>query len=298
MAWRIRLPFIVDLLLVSDPTEIRALDEAGPIDRNFIPRGPLVNRLIGARIRRWFQVMGQPLPSLTPRGDQIRATRQSELARKLDTSGGTTLCSDAQMAALAGYVRGSRTEEDVSIVTQQIVGNLFDPLYRADRETWEAARMIDAFRDGFSPIQIFWILTGQLPRARGLLIERAQKDRWCLHGTAIGVHGIVQALARMRDLRADRAAASLGNDAVLAKCLLAPRQVPRTVEARFETAVSDDDLRPGGIVLLQLRTAASKAPDPEMIFMHGHWNACPAAGFVTEFLLAVWRRSFQEMGSV
>jgi hypothetical protein len=39
MAQRIRLPFIVDVVLVSDPAEIRAVNEAQAIDRNFVRRG-------------------------------------------------------------------------------------------------------------------------------------------------------------------------------------------------------------------------------------------------------------------
>ena len=50
MARHIRLAGIVDLILVSEPTEIRAFNEEPRIDRNFIPRGPLINRLILARI--------------------------------------------------------------------------------------------------------------------------------------------------------------------------------------------------------------------------------------------------------
>ena len=120
-------------------------------------------------------------------------------------------------------------------MTQQIVGNLFDPLYHADRATWKAAELLDQFRDGFSPIQIVWQLTGQLRRARDLLVARAKDDRWTMHGTAIGVHGVVQALARMRALRALPTAGSLSDEAVLWQSLTPPKQVPRTVEARFET---------------------------------------------------------------
>jgi hypothetical protein len=27
------------------------------------------------------------------------------------------------------------------------------------------------------------------------------------------------------------------------------------------------------------------------VFMHDHWNACPAQAFVTELVRAAWRRS-------
>jgi hypothetical protein len=296
MARHIRVPGIVDVVLVSDPAEILALNDQPQIDRNFIARGPLVNRLITGRIRRWFEIMGQLLPSLLPRSDQVRADHQQKLAAALNPAGGAALWTDAQIAALASYVCGGSSDDAASIMTQQIVGNLFDPLYRADRETWSAAKLIEQFRDGFSPIQIVWELTGKLRRARDLLVERAKDDRWTMHGTAIGVHGIVQALARMRQLRALPTATSLSDDALLGQCLAPPKQVPRTVEAPFATPLVKDPLAAGAIVMLQLEAANPQAPDAEMTFMRGHWNACPARDFVTGLLQTVWRRSLQ--GSV
>ena len=78
-------------MLVSDPAEIRALNDHAKIDRNFIPRGPVINRLIVGRIRHWFKIMGQFLPSLLPRGDQVRADRQQQLATSLNPTNGATL---------------------------------------------------------------------------------------------------------------------------------------------------------------------------------------------------------------
>jgi len=294
MARRIRLPGIVDVVLVSDPAEIRALNDAGGVDRNFVLRGPLINRLIVARIRRWFQIMGQPLPSLTPRSDHVRADHQQKLAAAVNPMSGNTLWSNSQIDALAAYVRGRGTDEAAGIVAQQIVGSLFDPLYNADRASWKAAKLIDRFRDGISPIQILWRLTGQLRRGRSLLIDRAKADRWTMHGTAIGVHGIVRALAQMRRLRCVPNPESLSDEAVLWQCLAPPRQVPRTVEVPFETPLVKNRLTVGSILMLQLEAAWPRAPDAELVFMQGHWNACPARAFVTGLLLAVWRRSLQE----
>jgi hypothetical protein len=294
MARHIRVPGLVDVVLVSDPAEIRALNDHPKIDRNFIPRGPLINRLIVGRIRRWFEVMGQFLPSLQPHGDHVRAERQQQLAASLSPTNAAKLWSDAELDVLAAYVRGGGDDDAAGILIQQIVGRLFDPLYRADTATWKAAKMIDQFRDGFSPVQIVWQLTGKLRRARNLLVERAKDDRWAMHGTAIGVHGIVQALIRMRQLRASAPAKSLGDDAVLWRCLAPPKQVPRTVEAALETPLVSEQLSAGTVVMLQLAAAGLQAPDAEMVFMRGHWNACPARAFATELLLEVWRHGLQE----
>jgi hypothetical protein len=118
-----------------------------------------------------------------------------------------------------------------------------------------------------------------------------------MHGTAIGMHGIVHALERMRDLRASPEAASLGEDAVMGRCLAPPKQVPRTVEAMLSAPLTAKSLRPGTIVMLQLGKAGPCAPDGETAFMQGHWNACPAQAFVTGLVQAVWRRCLRKDGS-
>jgi hypothetical protein len=156
MARHIRMPGVVDVVLVRAPEEIRAFDEAPSLDHNFIARGPLVNRLITGRIRRWFAIKGQLLPSLALRGDPIRAERQKQLAAELDPAGGRALWSDAELDALANYVRGEGSDEAAAVTTQHVVGRLFDSGYSADRASWNAAVLIDKFRDGFSPIQIIW----------------------------------------------------------------------------------------------------------------------------------------------
>jgi hypothetical protein len=186
----------------------------------------------------------------------------------------------------------------MAVTVQEIVGRLFDPQYRADRASWDAAKLIDQFRSGFSPIQLIWQITGQLHRAWDLLVEGAKRDRWSMHGTAIGVHRIVQALTRMRELRARSNYKSLNDNAVLCGCLWPPKQVPRAVEAAVETPFVSDALQAGTLVMLQLEAAGPSAPDAEMVFMRGHWNECPASAFVCALLRAVWHRSLEEAGSV
>jgi len=294
MATRIHIPGVVDVLLVADPSEIRTLDDEPHVDRRFVSRGPLINRLIVDRIRRWFEIDGQLLPSLTPRGDETRAARQRELSAALDPASGRALWSESQLKRLVAYVRGQGSSDDVAITVQETVGRLFDPAYRADATTWRAAALIDRFRDGFSPIQIVWQITGRLRKAFELLHERCKRDRWTMHATAIGVHGIVHALERMRLLRAQPDAPSLSDDAVIARSLAPPKQVPRTVEAAFTGPAGAGRLQPGTLVMLQLEQAMPRAPDSEMIFMRDHWNACPAQTFIRALLLAVWHHSLHE----
>ncbi|MBO0734472.1 MAG: hypothetical protein J2P49_09195 [Methylocapsa sp.] len=292
MARHIRVPGVVDLLLVTDPPEIRALNEDPGVDRKFLPRGPLVNQLIAGRIWRWFEIKGEPLPSLAPRADKLRASKQRELARALDPASGKTLWSGEQISKLASFVRGRGTNESAAITIQEIVGRQFDPQYRADQESWQAAALIDRFREGFSPLQIVWQITGRLKQAFALLIRRAKEDRWAMHGTAIGVHGIVRAIGRMRQLRAEPHAGLLSIDAVLGRCLAPPARVPRTIESNVPFGTGE--LRPGTLAILKLDNGEATAPGGEAVFMAGHWNSCPAQAFVTALLQEVWRRSLTE----
>src|SRR5438270_9870379 len=125
MAQHIRVPGLVDMVLVSEPAEIRAFEQECKIDRQFAPRGPLINRLILRRIRRWFQINGEPLPSLAPRGDTVRAQRQRELMTRLDPANDRPLWTDAQLDRLGSFVRGEVNRDDAAVTVQQIVGQLF-----------------------------------------------------------------------------------------------------------------------------------------------------------------------------
>jgi hypothetical protein len=104
VARHLRVPGIVDVVLVSNPAEIRALNDQPKIDHNFIPLGLLMNRFIVGRIRRWFEIMGQLLPSLTPRDDRVRVDRQQQLAAALDSehesSQGSMMWTDAALARM------------------------------------------------------------------------------------------------------------------------------------------------------------------------------------------------------
>ncbi len=142
MATRIRVPWILDVVLVSEPSEIRALDNEPLIDRRFIPRGPLLNRLIVERIRRWFEIDGRLLPALLPRADKDRAKRQRELATALDPTQGRALWTDLQLDALSAFVGGRGSYEDMGITVQETVGRLFDPSYKADRASWDTAVLV------------------------------------------------------------------------------------------------------------------------------------------------------------
>lgn len=289
MARRIRFPWLVDLTLVADPAEIALFADDARLDRRFAgrSRGPLVNRLLTGRIRRWFHARGTPLPALAGRDDAERQRGSRELATALATT--QPLWTDAQLDRLGAYVNGRGSRDEIGVVVQALVGRAVRDGYRADAASWEAARLIDAYRDGFALRQIGWLLTGRLRRARQLLDDRAGGSAPLMHATAIGLHGIVNALERMRALRREFGGSPPGEDVALARCLHPPRRVPRAVEALLASEVTPRPLPPGAVVLLELERAGEHAPGPATTFMRGSWSACPAEAFVTTLLQAVWR---------
>jgi hypothetical protein len=290
VARRYRIPGLIDLTFVSDPEEIRTLAADPALDRRFERRGPLVNRLVAGRIRRWFQADGRPIPPLSPRGDADRAARQKSLRASLEPGAGQPLWTEPQLQRLVAFVQGRLPAEEAGVTLQEIVGQRYNPAYVADRASWEAARMLDDFRDRFvSPRHLVWLVTGRLRRARALLVERAGNDRHALHGTAVGVHGIMKALERMQALRARPQSGSIDEVVAVSRCLHPPRRVPRTVESVVTTSATARPLQPGAMVMLNLEDAGPRAPDPDITFMRGHWSFCPAEAFVPALLKAVWQ---------
>jgi hypothetical protein len=295
MARRIRLPWIVDLALVDDPAEIAALAHEPRLDRDFVKRcGPLVNRALTGRIRRWLQVDGRPLPALAPRGDPVRAASQGELERALTPDDPSTLWDPAAVADLARFVRGERQAPPPGPVVQQIVGRLFFKDYAATSESYAAAQLIDRL-GGAKPWQLlFWSLTGRIARARRLVWRLGHDDRHAIHGTAIAMHNMVRALDRMRAIFADPAQRdALGPDAAVARALVAPPRVIRQATGGVETAAAGR-LRPGTLVLFELDAARLHAPGPPVTFMTESWARCPAHAFVPALLHAVWLSATRE----
>ncbi len=69
MARHLRIPGLLDLFTADEAASIRSLDGHPRIDRVFDPEGPLVTRLLRARIRSTFHIGGRLWPAFLSRGD-------------------------------------------------------------------------------------------------------------------------------------------------------------------------------------------------------------------------------------
>ena len=291
MARPLRIPFLVDLLRTSDPSEIRSLGGDTRLDRRLEPRGPLVNRILTSRIRSVLAVDGVPLPSVAPRGDAARGRDQAALAQKLDAAAAQEISDVATLEQLASVVRGERSTEAIGPAVQQAIGRLFEADYQATPESWRAAQVLDEAVRTRNPVKsIVWGITGRIERAQQLLSHLVRGDRAGVHATGIAIHNLVRGIERMRELWSQgRARDQLSNDAVIAHCLVAPSSVLRQATASGTTATCE--FRPGTLVTLDLEKAREAQPGADVVFMTGTWAQCPAGAWVPALLGAVWKKA-------
>jgi hypothetical protein len=280
----IRIPFLIDLKRVDSEPDIRAMALDQRIDRDFVSRGPLVNRFLAGCVSGALRVDGKLLPSIAPHGDAERARSQAALHKRLDPAKGP-LWDDETIGGLVAAVRGSASADTVGPLAQQAVGRLFNKNYVGDAASFQAAKDLDDAVRTFNPVRLFKLkLLGQLRRSRRLLAERVNGDLAGVHGTGIAVHNIVHGLQHMRELWGAQPRPS-ADDAVRA-CLFAPQRVLRQATAKGGTVAGE--VRPGTLVLLELEKAREASPGAETVFMAGTWAECPAGAFVAALLRAVW----------
>jgi hypothetical protein len=288
----LRVPFLVDLIRTADPSEIRAFANDDRLDRNFSGRGPLLNRILTRKVRSVLAVKGVPLPSVAPRGDEERARTQAELQVQLDAAA-ARIVDDDSVTDLARAVRGLEGAPILEHAVQQTVGRLFAKDYRATEQSWAAAQLLDKAVHSMNPqAAIFWRITGRIAHAQDLLAEMVHHDRAGVHATGIAVHNLVRGFKIMRNVFAHpNAPDPAAGHSVVARCLKAPESALR--EACTEASAGANAIRPGTLVVLDLKAAQQHDAGPEIVFMSGSWSQCPAAAWVPALIRAVWERALQ-----
>jgi len=280
----IRIPFLIDLKRVDHEPDIRALVPDQRLDRDFVSRGPLVNRMLTGRINGALRVDGKPLPAVAPRGDPERARSQAALHARLDPAKGP-LWDPQTLARLVSGVRGKTDVGTLGPAAQQAVGRLFNKDYIGDTMSFAAAKDLDDAVRTVNLIRLFKLkLLGQLRRSRRLLTERVGGDLAGVHGTGVAVHNIVRGLEHMSELW--RKSPRPSTEGAVRACLFAPKTVLRQATAKGGTIAGE--VRPGTLILLELEKARDVSPDAETIFMAGTWAECPAGAFVAALLRATW----------
>ena len=283
---RIRVPFLLDVVLVDDLGWITALDADPALTRVVQHDGPIFNRLLSRRVARAFAIGRAPLPTFTDRMDATRARRQQELEAQLGRRDDGFDEQAAERAALASHVRGRGDAITVGVVVQTMFGRRFDAEYRATPATYAAARLVIGFPRALPPRSWWWRLSGKLAHAQRLLADTAGHDPAAIHATTNTVHNVVETLNRMRTLAAKRGAV----DAVTAvrHCLAAPPALLRWCTRTMRVTGLPQPLEAGTLVVMRLDRAHDALQDAQSPFLVGRWNQCPAHQYVTALLERVW----------
>src|SRR5712691_3390730 len=142
MTRRIRIPLLLDVVLVDDLDQLTMLNRHPDVSRVISGDGGLVHRMIRRRIYGTLTVGRTPLPVFAGRDDLERVKAQVALDEHLTgTVPGDVVPRDA-IEQLARYVAGDDIGVPVGVAVQQLIGRMFVPGYTATPESWEAARVI------------------------------------------------------------------------------------------------------------------------------------------------------------
>jgi hypothetical protein len=293
---RLRIPGLIDLLRVDRSSAIEALSADDRMDRAYEARGPLVNRIVLGRLRRSLQVDGRMLPPVAPRGPTRPTPEQASLEHRLDGIADTDPALGAgtdTISKLAAWVRGDGGADAIGPLSQQAVGRLYDERYTGDKSSWAAARVMGSAPSNLNPFRLLlWGITRRVERSRELLAGKVGRDPSAVHGTGVAIHNIVSGFEAMRKIYADKGERErLSTAAVLAHCVIAPRQVVRQPTAAGSADAGS--FTPDTLVLLQLKKANDSQPGYDTAFMDGMWSACPARRWVPSLFASVWKKAIE-----
>src|SRR5262245_7647795 len=121
MARRIRIPLLLDVVLVDDPREMAELNRAPEISRVISGSGGLLHRALHHRIYGTIRVDAEPLPVFADRGAGARANRQATLEKSLANVDARAIAFDAEVQRLAQYVATGAADVPHAVSVQQFV---------------------------------------------------------------------------------------------------------------------------------------------------------------------------------
>jgi hypothetical protein len=283
-------PGITDVVVVTDPDEIRTVSMEPTLDRDFTGPAPVLNRKRRGKMLRIFSVAGKRYPTMLPRTDQARADAQNKLWLRLNQKAEQVKDGPAELEPLAEWVRGAGDAQRIGPLVQQSVGRLFVENFTATPESWAAACMVLEAAGSRNMLKMLgWRVSGKLERAKILLASMVNGDMAGVNGISVALHHIVDGLKKMRQLAADPALRpSLTTAAVVDECLFPAATVIRQAKARGE--IGGCPFRRGSLFILGLGSASKSAANRDLLFLSQSWSRCPAEKWVPALLEGVWKR--------
>jgi hypothetical protein len=201
---RVHIPGLMNVFQVTDPKEIKALSDDPVVDRQFETRTCPLNWFLLKRSLSVLSYRRRRFPTMSPHHCKARERYQGDLWRKLSSDAADIRTGPVELASIATWVRGVGSDEEVGILTQQLLGRLFKTDFTATAESWDAARvLVAAPRSPNLPKVLWWFITGKVGRAKRLLAGNMDEDLSAVNAIGIAVHNVVKGLRHMRVLYAD-----------------------------------------------------------------------------------------------
>ena len=283
-------PGITDIVVVTDPAEVRAISNDLRFDRDFLGHGPVRNVQLLRKVVRAFSLNGRLYPPLLPRTDSSRAAAQEELRSRLNVKADEVKHGPAELEPLAEWVRGIGTAEKLGMLVQQSIGRLFVESFTATEESLAAARMVLEAASSSNVLRLlWWRISGRLERAKTLLASMVNGDLIGVIALSTARQLIDDGLHKMRQLATDAALrSSITTDAAVDECLFAPPTVLR--QAKTSGEVSGCPFRRGSLFILKVGSASKGASNRDLVFLSQSWSRCAAEKWVPALLAGVWTR--------
>ena len=288
---RRRIPGLIDLLEVSDPGEIKTLARDPNLDRRFETATCPVNSLLLKRSLEVLSFRGRRFPTMMPRDDVQRASRQQELWNSLSEKAPSIQSGPDELEPLADWVRGVGADAQVGILVQQLLGQLFSRNFAATEESWSAAKiLVAAPRSKNLPLILWWFVSGKVTRAKRLLAGMVNDDLSAVNAIGIAVHNVVKSIRHMRALYANvEVRSGLSPEAAAEQSLFAPVSLYRQAVAAGRLGGCPYSRH--SLFVLSIGKASQQAEGRPLVFMDESWSRCPANFWVPAMLQGVWKRA-------
>jgi len=311
MSRHIRIPFLIDLHRVTSSRLIMQEVNNPDLDRDYIYRGPLINRLIVARMKAAMRVRGLVLgsgsetatnpsrlkrmftpplrvrqtwfPSAKSISDLARIDEHSALEVRLNKSG--HIWDKDLVLTAAKFVRGE-SERPADEIMQELTGRLFVSGFVSSEKTVRAGKRINQAVRSFSPFNwMYWIATGTLHKAHSQLSGEMEGDLSGVHSISIAVQNLTKSLEEMQSLyQAGHSTSSI--EEIQARIMHAPDNVLR--QSKTVSSSQLGPLKPGTLVVFSVHKAAKKDLDPRLSFLTISPSKCPAHQVVPALLDQIW----------
>ena len=188
-------PGITDIVVVTDPVEIRTISNDQRFDRDFVGHVPVRNWQRLRKMLRIFSVNGRLFPTMLSRDNPSRAAAQEELWSRLDAKAEEVKHGPVALEPLAEWVRGIGTAKQIGLLVQQSVGRLFVETFTATEESLAAARTVHEAASSSNVLKMLgWRISGRLERAKTLLASMVNGDLAGVIGMINGRQLIVDGL--------------------------------------------------------------------------------------------------------